>query len=132
VSDLISPTLYADWIMSLLILLRAPLLEIDPRRAPLIEVIRYIYMSINVYAYACARAYINCAERLSPVATLLKSVYRITSIKGARRGSISKRGALNRIKSSIIQSAYKVGDIRSLTKTGYSLSKALVRGPVSS
>jgi hypothetical protein len=34
--------LYADWIMELLILLRAPLLEIDPRRAPLIEVIRYV------------------------------------------------------------------------------------------
>jgi hypothetical protein len=31
-------------------------------------------------------------------------IYRITSIKDARRGSISKRGALNRIKSSIIQS----------------------------
>jgi hypothetical protein len=52
--------------------------------------------------------------------------YRITSIKGARRGSISKRGALNRIKSSSIQSAYKVAYIRSLTKTGYSLSKVLV------
>jgi hypothetical protein len=58
--------------------------------------------------------------------SLVLHIYRITSIKGARRGSISKRGALNRIKSSIIQSAYKVGDIRSLTKTGYSLSKALV------
>jgi hypothetical protein len=44
-----------------------------------------------------------------------RNKYRITSIKGARRGSISKRGALNRIKSFIIQSAYKVGDIRSLT-----------------
>jgi hypothetical protein len=50
----------------------------------------------------------------------------ITSIKGARRGSISKRAALNMIKSSIIQSVKKVGDIRSLTKTGYSLSKASV------
>jgi hypothetical protein len=35
---------------------------------------------------------------------LLPHTYRITSIKGARRGSISKRGALNRIKNSIIQS----------------------------